>query len=163
MAAFALRKFGMSASWLGTSAYCSMSRASCQLTLFGANFLSSAVKNAACFDLMAGSAPYAVSSSSLLRRNVSAWNASSGCFVFFMIANESAWSFAVVVPLYAGGTAMSQFFTSVFPSAGMMQHVYQRWTQSMATLPDWNGLPLARRSESTYACVGTKWSFHMPS
>ena len=89
--------------------------------------------------------------------------ASSGCWLAFMSPNVSAWSLAVVVPSFDGGTAMSQLGVGGSPSAGQVQHVYQRWTKSIATFPDWKALSGPRRLERFSVPVGMKWSFHMPS
>jgi hypothetical protein len=75
----------------------------------------------------------------------------------------SEWSLAVVVPSFDGGTAMSQLGTCGVPSAGQAQQVYQRWTKSIATFPDWNALSLLSSSEVFSAPVGMNWSFHIPS
>src|SRR5215217_1063801 len=90
---------------------------------------------------------------------------SSGCFVVLSMLNVSAWSLAVVFPLYAGATAQPRLSPTMglAGAAGFTQHEYQVWISVIARLPDWNGLPLASRSLSTWACVGMKWSFQTPS
>src|SRR5215211_6504954 len=92
-------------------------------------------------------------------------NDSSGCFVVLSMLNVSACSLAVVLPLYAGATAHPKLSPTMgfAGAAGFTQHEYQVWISFIARLPDWNGLPLASRSPSTWAWVGMKWSFQTPS
>ena len=73
-------------------------------------------------------------------------NAFSGFLLVSRMLNVSAWSLAVVTPLWAGATATPHVKLALAGGAGLMQHVYQLWVSAMARLPDWNGLPLASRS-----------------
>ena len=79
--------------------------------------------------------------------------------------NVSACSLAVVLPLYDGATAQPKLSPTIglAGAAGFTQQEYHVWISVMARLPDWNGLPLARRSLLTWFWLGMKWSFQTPS
>src|SRR6476660_5053847 len=74
------------------------------------------LKNASCWAGLAGIAPYRVSSSGEATSAVRALKASSGCLVVLSRLNVSAWSFAVVTPLYDGAMAHPKFL--IFGLAG---------------------------------------------
>src|SRR5918993_3137929 len=88
-------------------------------------------------------------------------NVSSGCLVVLSMLNVSACSLATVLPSWEGATAQPRLSPTMglAGAAGFTQHEYQVWISVIARLPDWNGLPFASRSLSTWAWVGMKWSF----
>src|SRR5436190_5403227 len=78
--------------------------------------------------------------------------------------NVSAWSLAVILPLYEGAMAQPKSLTIGFAgAAGHAQQAYQLWVSSIARWPDWNSLSLPRRSLRIWFWVGMKWSFQTPS
>src|SRR4029078_1038254 len=70
-----------------------------------------ASKNACCWAGLAGNAPYSVSSSLEPTRVVRALKAASGTLVVLSRLNVSAWSFAVILPLYDGAIAKTNCLT----------------------------------------------------
>src|SRR3954468_13316010 len=95
---------------------------------------SSCWKNEPCSDLSAGKPEIELSSSvwpSPRMRYWSAVNASSGCFEFFVIRNESAFIGTVTLPLYDGSAARFQL-----PPASVTQQTFQRKFSCIATLPE---------------------------
>src|SRR3954468_24417584 len=89
--------------------------------------------------------------------------ARSGFLLVLRMLNVSAWTLAVVTPLYEGVTATPQLKLGFAGAAGLMQHMYQLCVSAIARLPDWNWLPFPSRSLWICGNVGTKWSFQTAS
>src|SRR5512138_712305 len=114
-----------------------MASATLQSILLGSAFLSRAAKNAGRFATTAGIPPYITGSSGSVTMSLNTLKATSWFLLSFMIAKVSPCSFAVILPLISGTTAISQL---VFDRS--KQQVYQVCTQDMATLPVAKRLPL---------------------
>src|SRR5438105_4363741 len=113
------------------SGYLTISSATLQSTLFGAVRASRALKKSGRSATVAGMPPYIWKRSLATIILLNTLKAASWFLLCFKIAKVSPWSFAVILPLIVGITAISQcsFCRS-------KQQVHQVWEWLIATLPD---------------------------